>query len=310
MVQRDRPVGVILIAIWFFLNGFIALLTAFVPLVVRDTLAGLGLPGDSMLFLAGLLLLLAAVNFALGWGLLELRNWARVTTIVLAALSLIGAVFGGVSLFGGTRPIIGTAPLVWAIIYGLVIWYLMQPEIQDVFAAPPVWSGGFGEQIPRTLRDDSIGPDYTRKTEEMGGGPVRTAVGGTSPTVGVGTVRGERGASLPRTQLVDQAAPVSAWLVVQRGREQGRQFGLATTGRNSIGRDGAQCDIMLDDSTVSGLHAQIRWENGRFVIYDMGSLNHTKINGRDVQRQTLLDNDLIQVGETTMVFKSVATRRR
>ena len=294
-MQRYRPTGVILIAIWFFFNGLIMLIATFVPLFVRDALAGLGLPGDSMLFLAGILLLLTAVYIALGWGLLELRNWARIATIGLAGIGLIGTIIGAVQLLGGSRPIIGSVPILWAVIYGLVIWYLTRVEVQDAFASLPGWNQQFGgEVIQRTIRDQDKIPDYERSPEAMGGG----------------TVRSDREASLPRTRVLDEAPPVSAWLVVQRGREQGRQFGLTTSGYNFIGRDSARCDIMLDDTTISGQHAQIRWENGRFVVYDMGSLNHTKVNGRLVQRQSLLDNDVLQLGETTMVFKSVTPHQR
>jgi len=65
-----------------------------------------------------------------------------------------------------------------------------------------------------------------------------------------------------------------------------------------IGR-GTDNDVALDafnDSTVSAHHAEIRREQSGFVLYDMGSLNGTYLNGQAVRRAPLETGDEIGLG--------------
>jgi hypothetical protein len=109
---------------------------------------------------------------------------------------------------------------------------------------------------------------------------------------------------LQDTEVYTEPRRPMAWLAVKSGQRRGKQFGL-TKGRNIIGRDGASCDLVLDDPKVSGRHASIRYENGVFVLKDLDSRNHTFVNKRRVDRQTLMDDDEITVGKTKLVFKEV-----
>lgn len=114
---------------------------------------------------------------------------------------------------------------------------------------------------------------------------------------------------IERTRQIDQAPRAMAWLVVQGGPYAGKQFGLVD-GRNIIGRDGTRSDFILDDDLISGQHAQVRFENGQFVMYDLASTNHTFVNNRQVQRQPLMDNDVVRLGNTQIVFKAVPKPRQ
>lgn len=65
-----------------------------------------------------------------------------------------------------------------------------------------------------------------------------------------------------------------------------------------IGR-GDGNDVILDafqDPTVSAQHAEVRLENGEVVLYDMGSLNGTFLNGVSVRRAELHQGDQIALG--------------
>ncbi len=106
------------------------------------------------------------------------------------------------------------------------------------------------------------------------------------------------------TEVMEEPERPMAWLAVKSGARRGKQFGL-TSGKNTVGRDGTRCDIILDDPKVSREHARVQYENGRFVIYDLASLSGTFVNKRRVQRQTLIDNDEIGLGKTTLIFKEV-----
>jgi pSer/pThr/pTyr-binding forkhead associated (FHA) protein len=108
---------------------------------------------------------------------------------------------------------------------------------------------------------------------------------------------------LARTQVISSSPRAVAWLVVVKGRNTGRDIRLGRI--NAIGREGMQNTIVLDDSAASALHAKIRLERGRFVLYDLGSTNGTFVNGRPAQKQTLMDGDEVAIGHTLFVFKEV-----
>ena len=65
-----------------------------------------------------------------------------------------------------------------------------------------------------------------------------------------------------------------------------------------IGR-GQENDVTLDpflDPTVSAQHAEIRVEGQDIMLYDMGSLNGTYLNGCNVRRARLKKGDEIALG--------------
>ena len=71
--------------------------------------------------------------------------------------------------------------------------------------------------------------------------------------------------------------------------------------RTLIGR-APECDIFLDDVTVSRRHAELLHEGDRFTIRDLGSLNGTFVNRRRVESAELHDDDEVQVGKYRMTF--------
>jgi len=107
------------------------------------------------------------------------------------------------------------------------------------------------------------------------------------------------------TQPLMQEPPPQAWLVVRSGPRVGTQFGLGVSRPNVIGRDPNKADIVLDEESVSREHARVRFENGQFVLHDMASTGGTYINGNNIQRQMLYDNDRITLGRVELVFKRV-----
>lgn len=69
----------------------------------------------------------------------------------------------------------------------------------------------------------------------------------------------------------------------------------------TIGRR-SDCDVILDDGTVSRRHAQIRWRFGRFVIYDLGSRAGTHVNEQPINEFVLRPGDVIQINDTTLIY--------
>lgn len=58
----------------------------------------------------------------------------------------------------------------------------------------------------------------------------------------------------------------------------------------------SQCDIRLDDTSVSKLHCLFVLSEGMIWVRDLGSTNGTHVNGHRIRRAALLPNDLLEIG--------------
>jgi hypothetical protein len=70
----------------------------------------------------------------------------------------------------------------------------------------------------------------------------------------------------------------------------------------TIGR-GTEADLRLDDPRVSRRHAEIRREDGVFVLTDLDSTNGTLVNDVPVSRRQLVHGDRIGIGTLTLLFR-------
>jgi len=57
-----------------------------------------------------------------------------------------------------------------------------------------------------------------------------------------------------------------------------------------------ESDLTLDDPSVSRRHAEILYEDGQFVLVDLGSRHGTYVNSRKVERHTLQPRDEVRFG--------------
>jgi hypothetical protein len=91
-------------------------------------------------------------------------------------------------------------------------------------------------------------------------------------------------------------------LVTVAGPAPGKVFAL-TTDRVSLGRL-PESDVLLSDPGASRRHAEIRHEDGNWVLVDLGSTNGTMVNEATVGERPLQDGDRITIGHTVLEFRS------
>jgi pSer/pThr/pTyr-binding forkhead associated (FHA) protein len=91
-----------------------------------------------------------------------------------------------------------------------------------------------------------------------------------------------------------------ALVVRTGGGRAGEQFRPAAT-RTRIGRS-PECEIFLDDVTVSRNHAVLVDLGDAFAVEDEGSLNGTFVNRHRIEKATLESGDEVQIGKYRMTF--------
>jgi pSer/pThr/pTyr-binding forkhead associated (FHA) protein len=69
-----------------------------------------------------------------------------------------------------------------------------------------------------------------------------------------------------------------------------------------IGRLG-ESDVVLSDPGASRRHAEVRRQDGEFVIADLGSTNGTMVNESSIGERTLEEGDRITIGRTVLEFR-------
>jgi len=76
-----------------------------------------------------------------------------------------------------------------------------------------------------------------------------------------------------------------------------------TKDRTTLGRRPYN-DIVIDNLAVSGEHAVIQIIDSEAVLEDLNSTNGTYINGKAVKKQSLQNNDTIEIGKYKIRFQS------
>lgn len=90
-------------------------------------------------------------------------------------------------------------------------------------------------------------------------------------------------------------------LVVRAGGGRAGESFRPSGERTRIGRS-PDCEIFLDDVTVSRNHAVLVEQGGKFHVEDQGSLNGTFVNRRRIDNAPLQNGDELQIGKYRMTF--------
>ena len=104
----------------------------------------------------------------------------------------------------------------------------------------------------------------------------------------------------PAAALQDVGEKGPALVVRSGGGRAGESF-FPSGERTLIGRS-PECDVFLDDVTVSRRHAELVREGETFTISDLGSLNGTFVNRKRIESAALEDDDEVQIGKYRLTF--------
>ena len=103
--------------------------------------------------------------------------------------------------------------------------------------------------------------------------------------------------------VLDEIKGEGPALVVRSGGGRAGEHFLLEQEQTTVGRS-PDCDVFLDDVTVSRRHALVVRRDGRFFIEDRGSLNGTFLNRRRIEAGPLEDGDEVQIGKYRLTFLS------
>ena len=130
---------------------------------------------------------------------------------------------------------------------------------------------------------------------------------------GVDDLASTRVQGVGATQMIRApgAPALVGWLVVLSGAQRGTVFPLREE-KTQIGGDPA-CQVRLTDEGISDAHARLLSETAagfsRHILVDLDSTNGTYLNERErrVEREEIVDGDLLRLGETELIFKALPT---
>lgn len=88
----------------------------------------------------------------------------------------------------------------------------------------------------------------------------------------------------------------------------GAAAGRLGPGLFTIGR-AVDCDVVLADPTASRCHAELRYEDGTWVLTDLRSRNGSFVNGRRAWRIVVEAGDELVLGGTRLTFAPVPSSR-
>ena len=93
----------------------------------------------------------------------------------------------------------------------------------------------------------------------------------------------------------------AAGFIVTDGPIAGSKY-LLGAGKSTIGRH-PESSIFFDDITVSRRHAEVTLSGNEVKVTDVGSLNGTYLNQRQIDSsQQLVPGDVLQIGKFKLVY--------
>jgi hypothetical protein len=145
-----------------------------------------------------------------------------------------------------------------------------------------------GRTAIRVMTDDVVAPgDITLET---------IYDGETGDTTNVFNLKQEVG--------MESLRRLDAFLIVNGRRHVALNRPLMTIGRR------IDNDVIIDSPVISRQHAHIRWQHGKFVLYDVGSRGGIQLNGKRITECVLAPGDLITLSERVSLIYGEGQERR
>ena len=92
-------------------------------------------------------------------------------------------------------------------------------------------------------------------------------------------------------------------MVVVRGPDGARPRSFKLAASLQVGR-APECEIRLDDTYVSQMHARLFGKNGKWYVEDLGSTNGTFVNDQKLAAPAQVEpGDRIRVGTTVLELR-------
>ena len=104
-----------------------------------------------------------------------------------------------------------------------------------------------------------------------------------------------------RSDLLEELGIEGPALVIRSGGGRTGETYPLEKAQTTIGRS-PDCDIFLDDVTVSRRHAVVGRGDAGFTIEDLGSLNGTFLNRPRIERGDLDNGAEVQIGKYRLIF--------
>jgi hypothetical protein len=105
-------------------------------------------------------------------------------------------------------------------------------------------------------------------------------------------------AAIDRTQVISAVPSTGLQLVVRSGGAAGTSVPVQGT-RLTAGRSG-DCDLTIEDSTVSREHAAFVRRGPAWWVVDLGSTNGTRVNGARTAEHPLQPGDRVEFGDAVV----------
>jgi uncharacterized membrane protein (DUF2068 family) len=130
-LQKNRPLGVTIVAILMIISGVISLVGGSLGLIGGIALSVLandpefGIFGAGLVAISSVIIALGIASLVVAWGLFRGKGWAWLITVIIAIISIVFSIVGIAS--GQLHSI------VTLIIYGVIVYYMYRPEVKSYF---------------------------------------------------------------------------------------------------------------------------------------------------------------------------------
>jgi eukaryotic-like serine/threonine-protein kinase len=130
-----------------------------------------------------------------------------------------------------------------------------------------------------------------------------------------GTTPSEQRPTVPATQMAMETVQELMLEWTEQGQTRTKiirpQQPTKFPGRVRIGRDPAQCDIVLSNPTVSALHIEIVFDSQRFLVRNLRENNPLYVNGQPLSQgeAALHQGSVLRLGEAEVRVTSITQRQ-